>query len=629
MKKILSTILFSFFVLIISAQAQVERSTEKIVIEGKKYYIHTIQSGHTLYSISKAYGVSVDEINAANPDIEEKLKLGQTIKIPIFDPNDKKNKYITYVIKPGDTLYSLCRKYNITTDVFFEINSDLKSDAPLKTNQKVKLPKYIIENQITEDCIDTAKYTCHLVIKGETLYGISKKYNVTKEEIINANPDISNRSLKVGEIIQIPKISKYIPNKDEIFIDSLSKVNQKESSNKNVTITDNTEKTNNTLPCDSSKWYKNRKSFEISILLPFEEKTNMKNLYNQERSNRKQFITDLSKDMTAFYTGCLLALDNINESDINSLKINVYDIGRNNDVLVELVNSEKLLNSDIIIGPAFKSQVEYVNEKFANNDTVTFILPFINDDDVLKRFSNNIMVSPSLSSTRESIIKYVSSIPNQNIIIIQSSNPESIKMASEYQNLFKQYYNGVDKAKIIKYDGKNLVSLNSIVNKDMENVFISTIDDEASITQIFTNLFPLKNYEITFIGDESILDYETIDPLYYSKVKFTYYSSSYIDYTKPETDIFVKKYRETFLFEPTNYSFVGYDITNYFVDVLIRYGDNFTKCLGDNFLLDGQSGKMMFNRASSYKKHSFSNNITYIYSLQPNYSFILEYPKSE
>ncbi len=335
----------------------------------------------------------------------------------------------------------------------------------------------------------------------------------------------------------------------------------------------------------------------------------------------------LSKNIHAFYNGCLLALDNFSVPDLN-LKINVYDIGRDNVVLGKLIAEDMLSESDVIIGPAFRGQVEFINDRL-NNGEIIFISPYANDDDILKKYSNNIMVTPNATTVKEEIAKYISTIPNPNVIIIQGTDGESIKASVEYQKIFKQYFTDDNTVKVMKYDGKELVSLNSTVDKSLENIFITTVFDEASATQIFTNLFPLKGYEITFFGNENMLNYETIDPLYYSDVKFTYYSHSNINYQNKEIENFIQAFRDTYLCEPSNHAYFGYDIMNEFIDLLMRHGKGFIDCLDADFAYNGLSGNFNFIRNSSYRGHSYANKTVYLYTLQPDYSFKLVYPQGE
>jgi LysM repeat protein len=64
------------------AQVVVERSKDKVIISGTTYYIHLVKKGETPYSISRAYGVTVEELNRENPPAVYGIKEGQTLRIP-------------------------------------------------------------------------------------------------------------------------------------------------------------------------------------------------------------------------------------------------------------------------------------------------------------------------------------------------------------------------------------------------------------------------------------------------------------------------------------------------------------------------------------------------------------------
>ena len=88
----------------------VEVSTNKVKIGTQTYYVHIVQPGQTLYSISRAYGVGQSEIAAANPDIYTELKAGQALKIPVKDPSDDGERYIYHIAKRRETLYSIAKQ---------------------------------------------------------------------------------------------------------------------------------------------------------------------------------------------------------------------------------------------------------------------------------------------------------------------------------------------------------------------------------------------------------------------------------------------------------------------------------------------------------------------------------------
>jgi LysM repeat protein len=153
MKRILFNFLlaFSLLPLLLKAQdsfvpAPIVKSNQIIQENGNKYYIHKVEKGQTLYSISKAYESPVKDILLENPGAEEGIKPEMILKIPI-----------------------------------------LKSS---KSNAKID---------------DSGKFFLHSIEKKQTLYSIAKKYNIEEEKIVKANPDKDFSKLNVGDVLKIPQ----------------------------------------------------------------------------------------------------------------------------------------------------------------------------------------------------------------------------------------------------------------------------------------------------------------------------------------------------------------------------------------------------------------------------------------
>ena len=112
---------------------QAQKSATVIFVNGKKYYVHTVKSGETLYSLSKQYQVSEEAIRECNPIAADGLKIDQSLKIPVSEAvemearADKKCKkeYLTHRIKGGETLYSIARDYNIPVATIREDNPQI------------------------------------------------------------------------------------------------------------------------------------------------------------------------------------------------------------------------------------------------------------------------------------------------------------------------------------------------------------------------------------------------------------------------------------------------------------------------------------------------------------------------
>ena len=99
------------------------------------FVIYTVKVGDNLYSIAKKYNVSVDNIKSINMLNSNLLSIGQKLKIPVASNED--NRYIIYVVKSGDTLYSIAKKYGMNVNNLIAIN-DLE-DTNLKVGQVLKV----------------------------------------------------------------------------------------------------------------------------------------------------------------------------------------------------------------------------------------------------------------------------------------------------------------------------------------------------------------------------------------------------------------------------------------------------------------------------------------------------------
>lgn len=215
-----------------SSDAEYKRreAIAKLNVTDKKQFLdHHVASGETLNSLSKKYGVSVQEIEKENEKTLKKgLQAGQTLKMPVAknlfiqkDPlpsGENKTEYSHKVIA-GETLYSISRKYGISVDEITNENESLLKHG-LQTGQtlKIKSPKVLINEEqakeVLKPTIDNTtvvenlnstefKTIKHHVEAKETLYSISKKYNVTVEEIRQQNEAVLAKGLQTGQEIVI------------------------------------------------------------------------------------------------------------------------------------------------------------------------------------------------------------------------------------------------------------------------------------------------------------------------------------------------------------------------------------------------------------------------------------------
>ncbi len=106
-----------------------------------------------------------------------------------------------YTIKPGDTLYSICKKYNVPVCDLMMANK-IRNPYNLKIGTKICIPGELETMEPTEPACSGTLYT---VEKGDTLYMIAKMHRVSLNAIMDANPDIDPYNLRVGMKLCIPR----------------------------------------------------------------------------------------------------------------------------------------------------------------------------------------------------------------------------------------------------------------------------------------------------------------------------------------------------------------------------------------------------------------------------------------
>lgn len=162
--------------------------------------IYVVEKGDTLYSIANRFNLSVDKLIDANQLSTSTLSIGQKLLIPSdVEKIEKIENY--YIVKQGDTLYSLANKYNTTIDQIISLNN-LESTI-LEVGDKLVIPNYssVIDEPIVEN--KGIEYT---VQRGDTLYSIANKFDTSVSKIKDLN-NLTSNLLVVGQKLEIPTIS--------------------------------------------------------------------------------------------------------------------------------------------------------------------------------------------------------------------------------------------------------------------------------------------------------------------------------------------------------------------------------------------------------------------------------------
>ncbi len=177
-------------------------------------FMYTVQKGDTLYSIATKYKTTPEKIINLNYLKNNTITPGQVLRIPeMYTPESEMMvpNYTNYIVKKGDTLYSIARANNISVDTLIKDNALTNNNLKIGQSLKIRIPTE--EINVIEECygpdytppVDTTPIvTTYTVVKGDSLYQIAKRFNTTASAIMNLN-NLPNTNLSIGQKLKIPQ----------------------------------------------------------------------------------------------------------------------------------------------------------------------------------------------------------------------------------------------------------------------------------------------------------------------------------------------------------------------------------------------------------------------------------------
>ncbi len=538
----------------------VEISSQKVIIEGKTYYLHTVKKGQTLYSIAKAYQCTVNEILQNNSSISEDIKIDQVIKIPLKPTNNQNNQNaeVIHTVLPGQTLFSISRMYGVSVDDI-KLANNLSSDT-LKVSQQLIIP--FNNNLITKTNKDTTKenetnFILHRVKENETLFSLSKQYNVSIEKILELNPE-HKETLKLGAELKIP-IQKDFSCKTYIQVN-----------------------------CDTVNYNIVNKKISIALLLPFMANSN--NIENSEEENQEEntplqknssIYSSITMNFIEFYQGVLLAIEDLKKEGLN-IELNVFDSEKDIERINQIILDPNFQKSQLIIGPVFPEQIKILAD-YASKNEKTMVIPVSPFDSTILQKPHIFQILSNRMSIFEKIVNTLKSDTIKNIkIVYNTKDPE--KLNEQISNLAHKGLDSMNKKineyYIYNYDFKELLTqletniTNHIVCFSNDEVFVS-----ALLGQLETRLL---YYPIQIYGMIDWLSFQSIDLNYFYNQQLICYSNFWVNYHNTDVLSFLRKYRLRYSSEPIrnsrlgfNYSMLGYDVTNFFSKAITNFNTNY------------------------------------------------------
>jgi LysM repeat protein/ABC-type branched-subunit amino acid transport system substrate-binding protein len=615
--------------------------------EGDELIKHRVASGETLYSIARRYNISESEILFYNPGARD-LKAGNIIYLPkgaedsvtddkISPPVDLDEdltaradlettvgNYFNHTIVSGETLWGLTQKYDVTEQELKRINPVLESGFPAGVTIKIPVEEKDLKrpNPVNEEA-----FIEHLVRSGETLYGLTRKYDLTIPEIKKFNPVLENRNLVQGETILIPRkpdeeIVSFMeeiepeitPGEDSVRVEIPEFESDFYEIEVPLTIPENCRPGNNRMF--------NNQTYDVVLFLPlytlandtlnreiiipdslllaesvFEEDPVEEELLPEidtviEKELTKEMFHGFyrnSEDFLQFYEGVLVAVDSMQKAGMN-VRLNVYDTQQNPDSIRDIIYDENFLKTDLIVGPVYPNVQREVSE-IASKMRIPMVSPLAPESAGLQSNPYLFQVNPSRDYLAMKTAELVAEeYFNSNFIVFETGNSNHdigekvVEITKEklYQSGYWEQSYGVD-FNLYDFDEEGPFGFRRILSRTKENVVIVPSLNEGDVSVALSNINNLADdYSITLIGFDRYEQFNSIDLEFYFNLKLHYIDPYWINYDDPATIEFIEKFKNNFHTEPNNFGIQGYDVAFYFLNALYDYGKDFEGCLPYN-----------------------------------------------
>ena len=550
------TAIFSFGVL--SAQSE-----QIVYIDGTKYTVYTVVQGDTLYSLSKRYGVTIDQMTTANPILTEGLKAGQTIKIPHAQTTKKaknekisKRQFRTHTVHKGETFYSIAREYEISVDVLMADNADTdpahlavgqvlhirRSEIGLTTESEVR-EQIEEQKQAMNSVVTTMEYSYHVVHAGESGESIAARFDTTLEELLALNGFKSSDRVREGLIIKVPKptISSV---QDSTVVDSLP--------------------TEEAVEEIRFRTLAHGQRANIALMLPMA-------------------IGDrYSQNYIDFYQGVLLAADRLRMDGIES-HINLHNTAHDLQTVRQIIDNETLKNTDLIIGPVYEDTMIPV-ASYAKEHSIPVVSPLAN---LTQEYGGNIFQMSPQPQTKYNKVRNLFD-GSQRIVLITSESTDSdfeaeVKSMLEGREYVTHHYiyehpSVIEKREKEREEGVEVPPSPSDMSPLLENqersVFVILAGTEVEVDRILAALasanIALKSRSVSaapfvVFGNNKWNRYRNIDRSLFFSNNVVMLSTYHIDRTNPIIGKFSSDYIKAFGSVPSLYAYRGYDVAMIFI----------------------------------------------------------------
>ncbi len=625
-------------------------SKEKIRSGGKTYYSHVVQEKQTLFSISKAYGVSLQDIYDSNPTLnleKDGLKKNQILLIPVSplaastpahtvkaQPAEDRNVASTDTRKEDakaekarqDKLKAEQKAKDEARKAAEKARQDeLKAEQKAKDEARKAAEKARQEEQRAIDkakaetekaaeraakarqeeernaAAASAGYTTYRVKWFDDLESISKKFGVSKEAIMNIN-GMKDEKLQKQQEIKIPAN----PGEWEKPSAAVSVKEDRQETRKAVEEAAEGPEESEAQPVNEAEAEEETAEFHsgqtvfIDLLLPFTQ---------QQKADRT-----MTQD---FYAGALLAARDLGRDGIN-LDLSVFDV---TDGGIPVTRS-KFDESTFVLGPIAGSGI--LKAARASGGKAWIVSPLDPNCKAIADTVANVIQAPSSTESQiKDMVEWVKEDTRggDKVILISQKGSGNANTALAVKEM---------KASGMKYstiqfsaaEGKSVLdALAAAVADGTTNRIVLAYDlsNAAFASEVVRSLYTMVNRgkDVILYATSKIRTFDEVETEHLHTVNLHSSVSYYVDYEASDVQEFLLEYRALYNTEPSRMAFQGYDLMRYFSILGNKYGKRWNARIGEEGKFTGLQSDIRLEKAG---RGGYSNTAVRRIVYSPDYT---------
>lgn len=608
-------------------------------ILGKEYYYHEIQKGESIYGVAKQYGWDLEELVRLNPTASSEMKKGTRLYYPtgrvtivtdlatdeLVEPVDAEP--IRHVVKKGETVYGISKQYGIPVETIYALYPNAKTG--IKAGETLEFPQ--------NDVATEGQYLYYVVKPGDTLFALAKKYQTTVEDILSANPGVSEKNFRIGETVRVKvnsnskRLQTQLVEEERLASIDSYKVQKKDtwsSISKKTGVDVTTLKEAN----EDTRNLKKDEVINVPVMQTVQVEKEViaedpreltpegiQEIYDsihqvdsdlqQLREVRLAVLLDepTSKKDIDFTRGMLMALEDMKDAPYKIVFKVIDGSASTENVTKALDNFEP----NLLVGTADKSFPAFL-ANYGENNRIEVINAFDVRNELFEDNPSMVQILPSPSFFNEQVAdRIVSDYDRTQLIFVGTPDPNDA-----IAEIIKEKFPA---NKVKKVSTHNLGDYDFADNGSyLLYAYPQKRDEVKAILDVVDHIKSNSAADITIVGRPSWVTLTEYFRDNFNNAEVIVPARCWFDPENEEGKIFNERYADLFGGTPVksfpNFAVSGFDIANYFIDTTVNNGGDYNKTAFNTS--KGLQTDFNLKRVSNWG--GFVNPVVYLLRFRPS-----------